>query len=112
MIRLDPAQQQILRDAVGRPVDRAAVLSELDRLYAAFQTLVDEQKPRCEQSGRCCRFEAYGHLLFVTPIELISFRERLSTPLKPWDGSPMPGCAFQIDGLCSVHSGRPFGCRV
>ncbi len=112
MIRLDQDQQQILREAVGRPVDRAAVLAELDGLYGAFQSLVDERKPRCDQSGRCCRFDAYGHLLFVTPIELIGFRERLSTPLGPWDGSPMPGCTFLLEGLCSVHPARPFGCRV
>jgi hypothetical protein len=22
------------------------------------------------------------------------------------------GCAFQVNGLCSVHASRPFGCRV
>ena len=28
-------------------------------------------------------------------------------------GSPNPaGCPFQLDGLCSVHTIRPFGCRV
>ena len=28
---------------------------------------------------------------------------------RDWDGS---GCPFQVEGLCSVHSIRPFGCRV
>lgn len=112
MIRLDPAQQALLRDAVGRPVDRVAVLGALDSVYGAFQALVDLRKPRCEQSGRCCRFEAFGHLLFVTPVELIGFRERLATPVGVWDGTAMPSCPFQQDGLCSVHRARPFGCRV
>jgi Fe-S-cluster containining protein len=112
LIRLDPSQQELLRHAVATPVDRAGLIGAVDELYADFQRLVDARKPLCSQSGKCCRFDAYGHVLFVTPVELIAFQARLDRPVGPWDGAPMTTCPFQEKGLCSVHPARPFGCRV
>ena len=64
-------------------------------------------------SGRCCRFEEFGHRLYLTTAELAAFVHGLGSeqqgPSENWDGS---GCPFQIDSLCSVHPIRPFGCRM
>jgi Fe-S-cluster containining protein len=62
-------------------------------------------------SGRCCRFEEYGHRLYVTTLELAAFVAELpdAAGTKDWDGT---GCPFQVNKLCSVHAIRPFGCRV
>jgi Fe-S-cluster containining protein len=130
--------------AAGRPEVRDAVA----RVYAELQVEIDARKPKCSMSGRCCRFEEFGHRLYVTTIELAAFAhrfssspspgtpgegwgegsrrergsdERASTPPNPHPASPgVPGeerkqtggCPFQIEGLCSVHTVRPFGCRV
>src|SRR4051812_50089543 len=68
-------------------------------------------------SGRCCRFEEYGHRLFVTTLELAAFLHEIeqstaagkSAARPGWDGT---GCPFQSGRLCSVHAIRPFGCRM
>ena len=97
--------KQSVLAAAGRPEVRSAVAD----LYAAVQREIDARKPLCVISGKCCRFEDYGHRLFVTTIELAAFVH--SVPLMPgnWDGT---GCPFQKNKLCSVHLSRPFGCRM
>src|SRR5207302_8827860 len=60
------------------------------------------------------------HRLDVTPMELAAFLHDLRRAgpspgrnSRPEDGPALPsGCPFQVDGLCSVHPIRPFGCRV
>jgi Fe-S-cluster containining protein len=112
--------------AAGRPEVGAAVRS----VYDAVGAEIDRRRPACAVSGRCCRFEEYGHRLYVTTLELAAFlrckndRETVqdeATPatslssfiLQPaalaWDGT---GCPFQRAKLCSVHAIRPFGCRM
>jgi Fe-S-cluster containining protein len=65
----------------------------------------------CVVSGRCCRFEEFGHRLFVTTLELARFVHDVGSIAVPdaWDGT---GCPFQKAKLCTVHAIRPFGCRM
>lgn len=91
--------------AARRPEIRAAV----EDLYAVVQREIDARKPLCVISGKCCRFEEYGHRLFVTTIELAAFIHFVSVMPGGWDGL---GCPFQKNKLCSVHQVRPFGCRM
>src|SRR3954454_15084375 len=97
--------QQIVYRAAGREEVRRAV----EGVYADLQTAIDQRRPLCSASGRCCRFEEFGHRLFVTTIELAAFLASAPGHAEPWDGG---GCPFQMSGLCSVHAIRPFGCRV
>jgi Fe-S-cluster containining protein len=107
----DPLFHQALVDAGGREEVRQAVRS----LYRDIQTEIDERRPLCIVSGRCCRFEEYGHRLFVTTIELACFHYDLQVTASakgepaPWNGT---GCPFQQRKLCSVHGIRPMGCRL
>jgi Fe-S-cluster containining protein len=98
-----------LREIVERAAGRADVRAAVDNVYARLQGEIDQRKPRCGASGRCCRFEAFGHRLYVTTLELAAFVQQVPATNRPWDGT---GCPYQIDGLCSVHDIRPFGCRV
>src|SRR4051812_48615129 len=98
--------------ARGRPEAMAVV----DRLYGELAQAVAARQPVCSASGRCCRFEAYGHRMYVSTIELAKFVHDLQATAaggsagdSAWDGT---GCPFQIDGLCSVHAIRPLGCRT
>ena len=82
----------------------------MTRVYADVQAAIDERKPPCAISGRCCRFEEYGHRLYVTTIELAHFVSGLTqSPDPAWDGT---GCPFQRAKVCTVHPARPFGCRI
>ncbi len=85
-------------------------------VYRAAQDEIDIRRPLCSASGRCCRFEEFGHRLFVTTMELANFLHEvtnLAQEMGPrsaaWDGT---GCPFQVNRLCGVHAIRPFGCRM
>lgn len=99
--------------------DVLALLAEVDAEVA-------RRGPVCEASGRCCRFEAYGHRLYVTTAEAVVFgvahvagREeaekkqaaRVSLPLY-FAGEKVEGCPYQVEGLCTARQARPLGCRV
>lgn len=102
--------EQQLRDAVSDTIGRADVRAAVQSIYEDLQGAIDVRRPVCNTSGRCCRFEEFGHRLYITTAELAVF---LHTLVPPPDRNPDPGaCPFQIDGLCSVHAIRPFGCRV
>jgi Fe-S-cluster containining protein len=79
-------------------------------VYHALQEQTELRRPVCIASGRCCRFEEFGHRLFVTTMELATFSAArgIADPPAPIGA----GCPFQQDKLCTVHAIRPFGCRV
>jgi len=92
--------------AKGKPL----VLAAVAEIYAAIQGEIDARKPVCAISGKCCRFEEYGHRLYVTTIELAAFTAQLQAePVENWNGR---GCPFQAGKLCGVHAIRPMGCRL
>src|SRR5688572_18879813 len=117
-----------LRDAVNAAAQRPEVAAGIEALYADVQAAIDERRPRCDASGRCCRFEEYGHRLYVTTAELAAFATQLpvvSCQLAVKDrglavlatgnsqlATSSPGCPFQQAKLCTVHPIRPFGCRI
>lgn len=111
-----PAQVQA---AAGRVEVRDAIREIYDRL----QQQVDQRKPRCVASGRCCKFEEYGHRLYVTTMELAAFVHGLADIKQPQRtssaddqmrslASSVGQCPFQVGKLCGVHAIRPFGCRI
>lgn len=124
--------EQQLRQAVTDAAARPEVRQALEAVYAQLQEAIATRRPRCDASGRCCRFEAYGHRLYVTTIELAAFQHNLARlqsgggetgsdrpgrlAVLPADGGQAArdggGCPYQVDRLCSVHAIRPFGCRV
>jgi Fe-S-cluster containining protein len=104
---MDKTLEIAVRAAAARPEVAAAIQA----LYADVQSAVDARRPACAISGRCCRFEEYGHRLYVTTIELAGFVRQLDAGIstEDWDGT---GCPFQRSRLCTVHAIRPFGCRM
>lgn len=103
---MDVEFQNIVLAAAGRE----EVVSAVRGVYERVQKQIDLRRPLCVASGRCCRFEAFGHRLFVTTIELAAFvRELPDAAVQMTDPG---GCPFQVAKLCSVHGIRPFGCRI
>ena len=103
-----------LSRAVSEAAGRAEVRAAVGEVYAQVQREVERRRPVCVISGRCCRFEEYGHRLFVTTAELATFvhdlgERRLREAGGAWDGT---GCPFQSNKMCGVHASRPFGCRM
>jgi Fe-S-cluster containining protein len=109
MLRLTDEQARTFRDAVAQARAMPGLIERVTALYADVQREIDIRRPRCDVSGRCCRFEEYGHRLFVTTLEVAAF---VASSTKPAPQAVGNGCPYQIDGLCSVHTIRPFGCRI
>ena len=97
-----------LQQAVFDTAQRREVIEAVDAVYAEVQREVDARRPRCDMSGRCCHFEAFGHRLYVTSIELAAFVAANKVAAEQNPGS----CPFQRGKLCAAHATRPFGCRI
>ena len=105
MFAFDPDHLRAIVTAAAARVDVAAAVAGV---YATAAAAVDARRPACAASGRCCHFDAYGHDLFVTPLELAAFVRQLRATPAANPGS----CPFQVGRLCGVHAIRPFGCRL
>ena len=126
------ADPQALRDAVQAALAQPGLEEAVGEMHRRVQSETAARRPVCDVSGRCCRFEQYGHRLFVTTIELAVFARRLAEGERPlpvkspgslpvlatgnsqlatpaYDGT---GCPFQFGKLCGVHDIRPSGCRL
>lgn len=115
MFVCDPDVLGQFRDAVAHAARRAEVRNAVRHLYTAVQDQIDLRRPVCNTSGRCCRFDEFGHRLFVTTMELGAFLHEIASAGRLLPSTPVgstPGCPFQRDGLCGVHAIRPFGCRI
>lgn len=117
-----------LANAVRNAAGREEVLSAVAGVYADVKKSIDTRKPICDMSGKCCKFEAYGHRLFVSTLELAAFvagrgkgnveprtmneNQKSASSLVVHRSSSPGDCPFQVDNLCTVHAIRPFGCRM
>jgi Fe-S-cluster containining protein len=98
-------------------------------LYHELDADIAARKPICTMSGRCCKFESWGHRLYVTALELGYFEHlqnqaeqndserpsksvRFPLPLYAGNGNFSPGCPWQVEGLCTARQSRPLGCRI
>ena len=78
-------------------------------IYAAADAAVAAAGPRCDASGRCCRFTEYGHTLFISQLEA----DVLLAAAPPFDGPISRDFRpFQVNNLCTAREPRPLGCRV
>jgi Fe-S-cluster containining protein len=113
-----------------------ALLAELDAFFGQLDQRIADHQPVCRNRGVCCKFDAFGHKLYVTTLELAYFRARHADRLQDQDpraaqedqgaagfslrdcnaanGSvgAEQSCPFQMDGRCTTREGRPVGCRV
>lgn len=85
------------------------VEARIRAIYAQADAAVNAFGPKCDASGRCCRFTEYGHTLFISQLEadlLLKYAPAYSKPVT------RDFCPFQVDGLCTARAPRPLGCRV
>lgn len=78
-------------------------------VYAEVDAAVAAAGPRCDASGRCCRFKEYGHTLFLSRFEAEILLDTAPPYSKPVSAD---GCPFQVGGLCTARGERPLGCRI
>lgn len=106
-----------------------AIEGELRGILDEASREIERHRPICLASGHCCRFDEFGHDLFVTGLETAAFlRRAASEPLtrRP-DGAaspclPLPQlgggtrlgrvCPWLQGRLCGARDARPLACRV
>lgn len=120
-----------LRSAVLAAADCPEACRAVGQIYDELMRQIAERRPVCVASGRCCRFEEFGHRLYVTTLELAKLQidaggvlttrgQDAAAPRQPLpifqldrkSSDPVRGCPYQVDGLCGIHLIRPFGCRI
>lgn len=104
-------------DAIRHAARRQDVLAAMTAFYADLEAAVAEHQPRCILRGACCRFDEYGHNLFVTTLEAAWFIAHMTpspaAPAGAQSTAVMPdGCPYQVNGRCTVREARPMGCRI
>jgi Fe-S-cluster containining protein len=105
--------------------EEAQIIEAVGEILREVDADVAGRRPVCRASGRCCKFETYGHRLYVTGVELAYFaakesggsqrkgEEKASVSLPQFfGGEKFEGCPYQVEGLCTAREGRPLGCRI
>jgi len=82
---------------------------QIQAIYADADAAVAAAGPKCDASGRCCRFKEYGHTLFISNLEAEVLIDSAPAYSKPVSGD---FCPFQVENLCTAREPRPLGCRV
>ena len=101
-------------DAVARPEVDAA----LDAVLVMIDDAVRAMEPHCLASGNCCRFEAHGHRLYASGLEVVRCVALCDREGRGIDASAVAAsvergnCPWQSGRLCTAREGRPTGCRV
>jgi Fe-S-cluster containining protein len=82
---------------------------ELRALYEEFDRETARVSPVCRASGRCCDFEAFGHTLFASRLEVEVLVR--AEGLDRFDPSTKL-CPFWKERRCTARAPRPLGCRA
>ena len=90
----------------GRP---GAFRAPLLALYAELDAEVARLAPVCQLSGRCCRFEEYGHTLFLSAPEAALLLAEAPPPSRPLDDGAT--CPWQ-DAAGPLHGPRGPAARL
>jgi Fe-S-cluster containining protein len=81
----------------------------LEAVYRQADQRLAELSAVCRGCGRCCDFEAAGHQLWATRLEIAYMKERGGPMVHPGQGR----CPWQgPQGRCLNRDGRVLGCRV
>jgi hypothetical protein len=100
-----------LREHVSRGRGRADVRDAVARVYADLAIEIDARRPVCKHVRRCCRFDEFGHRLYVTTIELAAFVAGL--PADSGNPHTTPAAVPSRSGNSAASTRiRPFGCRM
>ncbi|HET6251951.1 MAG TPA: hypothetical protein VFE47_29975 [Tepidisphaeraceae bacterium] len=97
--------EEELRQAVLAAAGRVDVGEAVAAVYSALADEIDLRRPICKTSGRCCRFEEFGHRLYVTTLELAKFVGDRSASQAAFNAQNAAGAARET-GDCAQGPGR------
>jgi hypothetical protein len=92
---------------LAEPVERDWK-GELRVLYAELDREVAGIGPVCKLSGRCCRFEEYGHTLFISTAEAEYLVDGACACARLWRDVSVAGFARALHGARCSAAGLPY----
>jgi Fe-S-cluster containining protein len=98
----------VVREAAGR----TDIVAAMEGFYAELDGEIAAQRSVCVNRGACCRFDEYGHRLYVTTLEAAFFVAHCPGGRVELTAADERGCPYQINGSCTARTARPMGCRV
>ena len=117
-----------LAEAVRLCAGIGPFLAEMRGLYEEADRRVARGPDRCLGGGGCCKFDLFGHRLYLTAGELAILTlepPRAKAGPSQWagfagakggngQGKDTRGCRcpYQARGRCGAYARRPLGCRV
>ena len=104
-----PAEVQPARPAEPSEARWAAAFRALESLYEELARELPRYRFTCAASGDCCDFDAYGHRLYATTLEVEYFFRHGGDERVNDDERACP--AWGPDRLCKARQGRMLGCR-
>jgi hypothetical protein len=96
-----------LAEAVERCRREAGFLAGIAAVLSDADAAVAEKSPTCRACGQCCRFEEFGHRLYVSTGELA-----LLSASRPRRVCRPGRCPYQVGSRCTARRRRGLGCRV
>lgn len=103
------------RDAWLEAAARLEVTEAMRAMVDEAERAVRARRPLCLSGGACCRFERFGHQLWMSGLEVAWCLRQLPTApgaSEVEDAVRRGDCPFLRDGACGVHWARPLGCRA
>jgi Fe-S-cluster containining protein len=107
------------RKAAGQPEAETFFLAARERIAEEVRA----RRPLCLASGACCRFEDYGHRMYLSGLEAAFVVDRIDTARRVRAANPLRvlevddarsrgDCPYLTAGRCGEHEERPLGCRI
>ncbi len=90
-------------------LDNGRACEAVREVYYYLDQVVAAAGAECDNCGKCCDFDSYGHRLYVTTLEMLNFfRGVKGQKVKPVQGR----CWYQNEDGCGAREFRPSGCRI
>ncbi len=109
--------QEVALEWILNNIDNHPYISMLEELYEDIDRHLAPARPTCDNCGKCCDFDRYGHQLYVTTLEMLYFwsglhgQQQPNAALKNQPAAPDGRCPYQQQG-CMARSSRPASCRI
>lgn len=85
------------------------IYEEADRAIAALADGSADAAAVCLGGGSCCKFDLFGHRLYLTVGELALLA--MEPPARP-GAARLGRCPYQLGGRCAAYPRRALGCRT
>ena len=105
----EPPHNPGLAAAVAGCRSSPDMMAELHRIYARADGDIAGIGASCMGGGSCCKFDIYGHRLYLTPAELAML---IAIPPPDPARAHHGRCPYQVGPRCMAYSHRPLGCRI